>query len=60
MNLRKMLVFKNILGVTLPKEYTNALGLEKGGYCEVFLRDNKNIVIKKHGVEPQKLTTADK
>lgn len=59
MNLRKMLSFKNILGITLPKEYTNALGLEKGGYCEVFLRDKKTIVVKKHGVEPKKLTVND-
>lgn len=59
MYLRKALIFNTILGVTIPKEYTKALAVERGDYLEVFLRDNKTIVIKKHGVKPNKLTTSD-
>ena len=59
MYLRKVLIFNTVLGVTIPKEYTNALGLDRGGYVELFLRDRRTLVIKKHGVEPKKITTAD-
>ena len=59
MHLRKVLYFNTLLGLTLPKEFTAALGIEKGGYVEVFLRDRKTIVVKKHGVKPQRLTGAD-
>jgi len=59
MHLRKVIRFNSIVGLTLPKEFSNALGLAFGNYAEVFLRDNKTIVIKKHGVEPKKITTAD-
>lgn len=59
MNLRKVIDFKGVLGVTLPKEYTNAIGLEGGKYAEVFLRDKETIVIKKHGVEPKKIKEKD-
>lgn len=59
MVMRKMVLFNTILGLTLPKEFTNALNLERGNYAEVFLRDNKTIVIKKHGTPINKLTTKD-
>ena len=59
MEMRKLLSFNTILGVTLPKKYTNSLGLEKGDYAEIFLRDNKTIVIKRHGIPYQKLTVRD-
>jgi len=59
MHLRKVLIFNTVLGLTLPKEYTNALKLNHGDYVEVFLRDTKTIVIKKHGVEPKKITVND-
>lgn len=60
MTLRKLLSFNGILGITLPKEFTNALALSRGDYAEVYIRDSKTIVIKKHGVKPQQITTADK
>ncbi len=60
MDMRKIVQFNTILGLTLPKEYTNALGLERGDYAEVFLRDNKTIVIKRHGVPINRLTIKDK
>ena len=60
MNLRKVLNFSTVLGVTLPGEFTNAIGVKKGDYVEVYLRDKKTIVIKPHRVEPKKLTTNDK
>ncbi len=41
MKLRKVLTFNTILGLTLPKEYTNALGLNQGDYAEIYLRDRK-------------------
>lgn len=59
MEMRKILHFNSALGLTLPKEYTRALGFERGNYAEVFLRDNKTIVIKRHGVKPNKLTIGD-
>lgn len=48
MVLRKLMLFSTILGITLPKDYTNALGLEKGQYIELYLRDRKTLVIKPH------------
>lgn len=59
MVMRKLSMFNTILGITIPKEYTNALDLEKGDYVEVYLRDRKTIVIKKHGVEPKQITKED-
>ena len=59
MVLRKILLFNTILGLTLPKEYTNKLDLERGDYAEVFLRDSKTIVIKRHGTPINKLTVKD-
>ena len=59
MVLRKLLDFKGVLGVTLPKEFTNAIQVERGDYAEVYLRDRRTIVIKKHGVKPQKITISD-
>ena len=59
MVLRKALVFNTVLGVTMPKEYTNALKVIRGDYFEVYLRDRKTIVIKKHGIPPQQITAAD-
>lgn len=60
MVLRKLLKFNTVLGVTLPKEFTNALNVEARQYVEVFLRDNKTIVIKPHRTEPKKITINDK
>ena len=59
MHMRKVLLFNTILGLTLPKEYTRAVGLQHGDYAEVYLRDKKTIVIKRHGVEPKKITVED-
>lgn len=59
MHLRKVLDFKGVLGVTLPKVLTNAIALERGNYAEVYLRDKRTIVIKKHGVKPQGITIND-
>jgi len=59
MNIRKVLRFNTAFGLTIPKEFANALGLEIGKYCEVYLRDKKSIIIKRHGVEPKKITVND-
>ena len=59
MVLRKLMLFNTILGITLPKDYTNALGLEKGQYIELYLRDNKTLVIKKHVKDLNKITVND-
>ena len=48
MQLRKVLNFNTILGVTLPKEYTNALRLNAKDYVEVALTGRGSIEIKKH------------
>jgi hypothetical protein len=60
MVLRKLLIFNTVLGVTLPKQFTAALGVEGHDYVEVYLRDNKTIVIKPHRTEPKKITVHDK
>jgi len=59
MRIRKVLTFNSILGLTLPKELTNALGLTRDSYVEVFLRDKHTIVVKKHQIRSYRLTTAD-
>jgi len=59
MKLRKVLMFNTTLGLTLPGEFTNALGLSRGDYVEVYLRDRKAIVVKRHGVQPKKITVDD-
>lgn len=60
MVLRKVLNFRTILGITIPKHYTKALDLNPGDHIQLSLLDGKTLVIKKHIVEPIKLTTADK
>lgn len=59
MQLRKVLNFSNVLGLTLPKVYTNAMSLNHGDYVEVNLRDRNTIVVKKHGIPPKKITIND-
>ncbi len=59
MKLRKVLVFNTILGLTLPGEFTNALDLKRGDYLEVYLRNKRAIIIKKHNVKPQRITVDD-
>lgn len=59
MVLRKLMLFSTILGITLPKEYTNALGLEKGQYIELYLKDRKTLVIKPHKADLNKVTIHD-
>ena len=48
MQLRKVLNFNSVLGVTFPKEYTNSLGLEPKGYVEISLTKEATIIIRKH------------
>lgn len=55
MEIRKVLNFRTIMGITIPKHYTKALDLQAGGYVEISLADNKTIVVKKHAVEVQKI-----
>ena len=55
MQLRKLLNFNNILGLTLPKEYTNAIGVKGKDYVEVYLASNLSIIIKRHDMPPKKI-----
>jgi len=59
MRLRKVLYFNTLLGMTLPKEYSNALKLNKGDYVEVSLKDKDTIVIKRHNIPIQKIREDD-
>ncbi len=59
MRLRKVLDFKGIVGITIPKEMSNALDIVPKDYVEVYLRDKRTVVIKKHGIEPKKITIYD-
>ncbi len=59
MSLRKLLSFNGILGMTIPKEYTNALGFKRGDHAEVYLKDDETIIIKKHNYKPNKIKVDD-
>ena len=60
MVLRKVLNFRTILGITIPKHYSSALDLNPGDHIQLSLLDSETLVIKKYIVEPFKLTRADK
>ena len=59
MKLRKVLAFGTALGLTLPKEFTGVLMLERGDYVEIYLKDMKTIIVKRHGVKPKNITIKD-
>lgn len=59
MNVRKVLTFNQTLGITFPKEYTNALSLSRGDHVEVFLSDRKTIIVRKLDMQPHKLKPSD-
>jgi antitoxin component of MazEF toxin-antitoxin module len=48
MVVRKVLLFKNILGLTLPKRYTDALDLRWHDQIEVYLTNEGTILLQKH------------
>ena len=48
MDLRRVLKFNGTLGLTLPNKYTRILGLHWKDYVEIYLADDKTIVIRKH------------
>ena len=48
MQLRKVLQFNSILGLTLPKQFSQWLEIDKGDYLELSLGAGKIINIKKH------------
>lgn len=60
MVIRKLLLFNTVLGLTLPKQYTNAMNLKRGDYVEVNLMDKDSILIMTHDSEPKKITESDK
>jgi len=60
MTLRKVLVFNTSLGLTLPPEYAEALGIQKGDYLELYLRDKETVVIKRHKPDTNPITKKDK
>ena len=59
MTLRKVLQLAQTLAVTLPRNYCETIGIKKADYVEVYLKDNKTIIIKKHGKQPNKITLDD-
>lgn len=59
LKLRKVLGFNTLLGLTFPKEYTNALGLTRGDYAEIHLTNKKTIVVMKHEVPLKKIKVTD-
>ena len=48
MQLRKVLQFNTSLGLTLPKEYTQFIDIEKGDYIELSLGPGQALTIRKH------------
>lgn len=59
MVLRKVIKMNTVHGVSIPKEFANALGLDFGDYVEVYLRDKKTIVVKPHKNPPKQITVHD-
>lgn len=59
MVLRKVLQLHKTLALTLPREYGEAIGIKKGDYIEVYLKDNKTIIVKKHGIKPKGISLDD-
>lgn len=55
MRLRKVINLSGVLAVTFPKELCNAVEVEHGDYFEVYLGENKTIVLTKHRSAPNKL-----
>lgn len=56
MVIRKVLLFKTILGFTIPKEYAKALNLERGSYVQIYLGKNNSLVVIKREDNFVKLT----
>lgn len=56
MVIRKVLLFKTILGFTIPKEYAKALDLERGDYVQVHLGKNKCLIVLKRNDDFTKIT----
>ena len=50
--LRKILMFNTTSGLTLPKSFCKALGLENSGYVKIFLVPPDKIGIKKFSDPP--------
>jgi hypothetical protein len=48
MEIRKTLKFTRTLGITLPKRYSDALGLRWRDYVEISLLDKDTIAIRRH------------
>ena len=55
MVLRKVLNFKNVLGLTIPKHLTKSLEVGPGDYVEMFLNNSKEIIIRKHDTKTSKI-----
>lgn len=51
MVLKKVLLFKSVLGVLLPKHLSQALNLSQGDYVEVYLNNNSELIIRKHNID---------
>jgi antitoxin component of MazEF toxin-antitoxin module len=49
MQLRKVLKFGSVLGITIPKIYSNHLRLEAGEYIEISLGAGRSLKIQAHG-----------
>lgn len=54
MELRKVTKYNTVLGITIPKEYCNALGIEAGDYVEVNLLDDDSLLVMTHEKQTRK------
>lgn len=52
--LRKLLVFNTTFGLTLPKDFVNALGLDKSSYVKLSFESPGKIVIQRFEESPGK------
>lgn len=55
MKLRSVLRFNGSVGFTIPREFKEILGLHWKDHVEIYLKDDKTIVVRKHIVKEYKL-----
>lgn len=53
MILRRVLKFNSTLGFTIPREYSEAMGLHWKDYVEILFIDEGKILIRKHRLSDQ-------
>jgi bifunctional DNA-binding transcriptional regulator/antitoxin component of YhaV-PrlF toxin-antitoxin module len=48
-----------VFAVTIPAVVARTIELDRGDYMELYVRDRKTIVLKKHGTKPKGVGLTD-